>query len=85
MANYRIEIKPSAAKEIEHLQRADRVRVVEKIRSLAGNPRPMGGEKLSGQERYRIRQGQFRILDEIHDERVVVVVVKVGDRKDVYR
>jgi mRNA interferase RelE/StbE len=85
VASYRIAIKPSAAKEIENLQKADRTRVVARIQSLAGDPRPMGCEKLSGQDRYRLRQGSFRILYEVHDDQVVVVVVKVGDRKEVYR
>ena len=86
MANYKILIKTSAAKEIESLPtRKDRRRVVEKIRKLAENPRPKGCEKLSGQDRYRVRQGNYRIIYSIDDDRLVVHVVKVGDRKDVYR
>ena len=86
MAKYKILIKASAAKEIERLPtRKDRRRVVEKIRKLADDPRPEGCEKLSGQDRYRVRQGNYRIIYSIADDRLVVHVVKVGDRKDVYR
>lgn len=85
MANYKVEIKRSAAKELEQLPPKDRARVVTRIQSLATDPRPPGAEKLSGQERYRVRQGNYRILYEIHDDLVVVVVVKIGHRRDVYR
>ncbi len=86
MAKYKILIKASAAKEIRSITtRKDRRRVVEKIRKLADNPRPSGCEKLSGQDRYRVRQGNFRIIYSINDDRLVIHVVKVGDRKDVYR
>ncbi len=85
MATYRIEIKRSAAKELEAVPRKDRERIVAKIRSLAENPRPVGCEKLSGQEKYRIRQGNYRILYEVFDESVVVMVVKIADRKEAYK
>ena len=86
MAKYKILIKASAAKEIERLPtRKDRRRVIAKIRKLAENPRPKGCEKLTGQDRYRVRQGNYRIIYSIDDDRLVVHVVKVGDRKDVYR
>ena len=86
MAKYKILVKASAAKEIQNITtRKDRRRVVEKIRRLADDPRPDGCEKLSGQDRYRVRQGNFRIIYSINDDRLVIHVVKVGDRKDVYR
>ncbi len=85
MARYEILIKPSATKEIEALPRKDRQRVVRRIARLADNPRPPGCEKLSGQGKYRVRQGNFRIIYEIHDQNLLIVVVKVGDRKDVYK
>lgn len=85
MANYKIEIKRSAAKELEQLPPKDRARIATRIRSLATDPRLPGAERLSGQERYRIRQGNYRILYEIHDALVVVIVVKIGHRRDVYR
>ncbi|HEY4320760.1 MAG TPA: type II toxin-antitoxin system RelE/ParE family toxin [Gemmatimonadales bacterium] len=85
MASYSIEIKRSAAKEIEALSPKDRRRIVARIGGLARNPRPSGCEKLSGQDRYRLRQGDYRILYEILDHRLLVTVVRVGNRRDVYR
>ena len=87
MASYKLVIKRSAAKEIESIgQKKARQRVVERIQALAANPRPHGCEKLSGKHpRYRIRQGPFRILYEIKDDELVVYVVKVADRRDVYK
>ena len=86
MAKYRILIKPSAVKEIEAISpKKDRLRIVGRIRKLADNPRPPGCEKLSGQEKYRIRQGRYRIVYSIEDQDLIVYVVKVGPRKDVYR
>jgi len=85
VANYKVFIKPSAVKELESVPRKDRVRLARKIQSLASEPRPAGCEKLSGLERYRIRQGNYRIVYEIQDERLVVIVVKVGHRREVYR
>jgi len=60
-------------------------RVTERIRGLAQNPRPSGSEKLSGQDRYRIRQGDYRIVYAIDDETRTVEVVKIGHRREVYR
>jgi mRNA interferase RelE/StbE len=86
VAKYRILIKPSAVKEIEVISpKKDRQRIVGRISKLADNPRPPGCEKLSGQEKYRIRQGRYRIVYSIEDQDLIVYVVKVGHRKDVYR
>lgn len=86
MARYEVLIKTSAAKEIEHIPtKKDRRRVVERIRSLGEEPRPHGCQKLSGQDRHRVRQGVYRIVYSVHDDRLVVQAVKVGHRKDVYR
>jgi mRNA interferase RelE/StbE len=85
VASYRLLIKPSAGKEIEALPKHDRRRIVAKITSLSLNPRPPGCEKLSRHDQYRLRQGNYRILYEIQDLDLVVVVVKVGHRRDVYR
>lgn len=85
MGNYRIVIKRSAAKEIEKVQKKDRIRIVEKIRSLASDPHPVVSKKLSGQEKYRIRQGNYRILYQVLNEELVVNVVKVGHRRDIYK
>ena len=80
-------IKASAAKEIEAAgTKADRQRVVERIQSLAADPRAKGSEKLADYaDRYRVRQGQYRIIYLIDDERREVTIFKVGHRKDVYR
>ena len=86
MAKYRLRIKKSAAKELEAIsRRADRRRIVTRIRALAEDPRPPGCKKLSGSERYRIRQGPYCIVYAIEDNQLIVYVVKIGDRKSVYR
>ncbi len=87
MARYKVLIKPSAAKEIEAVgQKKDRQRIVASIRSLADDPRSPGCEKLAGeQDRYRVRVGRYRVIYSIGDEELLVVVVRVGHRKDVYR
>ena len=83
---YRIEIKRSAAKEIRAIGRKkDRQRVVDRIGALADDPRPAGCTKLSGQDAYRVRQGEYRIVYTVADDVLVVEVVKVGHRRDVYR
>ena len=85
MARYSIRITRSAAKEIEVLPLKDRRRIITKIKGLSRDPRPPGCEKLSGEEKYRLRQGDYRILYEIVDTELVVTVVRVGNRRDVYR
>lgn len=87
MAGYRLLIKTSAAKELEALgSKTDRRRIIEKSQVLAGNPRPAGAEKLAGySDRYRIRQGNFRIVYLIDDMRHEVTIYRIGHRKDVYR
>jgi mRNA interferase RelE/StbE len=87
VARYRVVIKPSASKEIDAVgQKKDRQRIVLRIQSLGENPRPLGCEKSSGHlDRYRVREGNYRILYSIDDEKLLVDVVKVGHRKDVCR
>ena len=87
MASYRVLIKSSAAKEIEAVdQKKDRQRIVAGVRSLADDPRPPGCEKLAGEgDRYRIRVGRYRVIYSVGDGELLVVVVRVGHRKDVYR
>ncbi len=83
---YRIEIKRSAAKEIRAISRKkDRQRIVARIGALAEEPRPPGCAKLAGQEAYRVRQGSYRIVYTVSDDVLVVEVVKVGNRREVYR
>jgi len=84
--SYELLIKPSAAKELEAVGRkSDRRRIVDKIYALRDDPRPSRCEKLTGQDRYRLRQGQFRILYVVDDGEQTVTVVKIGHRRDVYR
>jgi mRNA interferase RelE/StbE len=87
VAKYRLLLKASAAKEIERVgSKSDRRRIIEKIGGLAENPRVHGAEKLAGYEdRYRVRQGDYRIVYLIDDKALDVTVFKVGHRKDVYR
>jgi mRNA interferase RelE/StbE len=82
---YSIEIKQSAAREVEALPSRERQRVVDRIGRLADDPRPSGCEKLAGGERYRVRQGDYRIVYSIEDSLLVVWIVKIGHRRDVYR
>ena len=85
MASYRIVLTRSAAKELGAVPTRDRQRIVTRIGALAEDPRPVGVEKLSGDDKYRIRQGDYRILYEIVDELLIVTVVRIGNRRDVYR
>lgn len=85
MAKYRIEITSSAAKELSHLPRKDLQRIAARVQALADDPRPPGSRKLCAQERYRIRQGDYRMLYQIEEDVLVVYVVKIAHRRDVYR
>ena len=85
MANYNVLIKRSAAKELEGLPPKIRRQVAAKVAGLAVTPRPQGVEKLSGHEKYRTRQGDYRVLYSIDDTAETVMVVKIGHRRDVYR
>lgn len=86
MSRYSVRIKRSARKELEAVAtKADRRRIVRVIESLAEDPRPRGAVKLSASEKYRIRQGRYRILYTVEDAILVVQVIKIGHRKDVYR
>lgn len=85
MASYRVAIKASAAKELEALPKKDCARIVAPIRGLANEPRLSGVEKLSGDEKYRVRQGDYRILYVVDDAGLTVAIVKIGHRREVYR
>jgi mRNA interferase RelE/StbE len=85
MARYSIEIKKSAVKELSQIPKKDLVKIVKNINSLADNPRPKGSKKLSREEKYRIRYGTYRILYLIEDDLLVIYVIKVAHRKDIYR
>jgi len=85
MASYKVLIRKSAAGELGRIPKKDLGRMVEKIRSLSDQPRPHGIEKLSGQERYRIRQGDYRIIYAIDDAGLMVEIYKIGHRSEIYR
>ena len=85
MASYKLRMKPSAAKELEVMPNKDRKRIVARIRQLSTNPRPPGSEKLSGEEKYRVRQGDYRVLYAVEDTAATVTIVKIGHRREVYR
>jgi len=85
MAKYKITIKKSAAKELEDIPKKDLRKIVKRIQSLAHNPRPAGCQKLSGQSRFRIRQGDYRIVYSVRDKDRIVDIVKIGHRREIYR
>jgi len=86
VGKYKVSIKRSAVKEIEAIpQKKERQRIIRRIGQLADDPRPPGVQKLSGQNKYRIRQGAYRIIYAIEDKELIVMIVKVGQRKDVYK
>ena len=85
MAEYRIFFRKSVKKDLSGTHKKDLKRILQKIESLAFEPRPVGCEKLSGQEKYRIRQGNYRIVYSIQDYELTVWVVRIGHRKEVYR
>lgn len=85
MESYKVLIRASAAEELGRLPNKDLRRVVTRIRGLAAEPRPHGCEKLSAQERYRIRQGDYRVVYSVDDDGRTVEIVKIGHRGEVYR
>lgn len=85
MARFEVVFKQSVEKDFRSIPKQDVQKILSRIEALADDPRPPGAEKLSAQERYRVRQGIYRIVYEIQDEQLVVVVVKVGHRRHVYR
>ena len=87
MAGYKVLIKPSAGKELEAAGgKDDRLRIVQRILGLAEDPRPPGSEKLAGyDDRYRVRQGNYRVVYLIDDKRREITVYRIGHRREVYR
>ena len=85
MAAYELMIRPSVKKDVKKIPDADLKKILERIEALREDPRPPGSVKLSGMEYYRIRQGDHRIVYEIQDAVLVVIVIKVGHRRDIYR
>ena len=85
MAAYKIFFRESVEKDLREIPKKDLRKILHCIKLLSDNPWPPGHEKLTGQERYRIRQGRYRIVYSIQDKELTVWIVKVGQRKDVYR
>ncbi len=85
MAVFEVRIRRSAAKELARLPKVETRRILRRIQALGENPRPPGSEKLAGQESYRIRQGDYRVIYTVDDDLVIVEIVRVGHRRDVYR
>ena len=84
MGRYKILFRKSVALDLRPIPKRDLLRILDAINALSDDPRPPNSEKLSGLERYRLRQGVYRIIYEINDDEVIVIVVKVSPRKDVY-
>jgi len=85
VAKFELVVRPSVTKDTKDIPSGDLIRILKRVESLREDPRPPGSIKLSGMDYYRIRQGNYRIIYEIEDARLIVVVVKVGHRRDVYR
>ena len=85
MAEYEVYFGESVWKELRKIPKKDLRSILERIRDFSKDPRPIGCEKLTGQDRYRLRQGKYRIVYSIQDYEMTVWIVKVGHRKDVYR
>ena len=85
MASYEIVFKTSVAKDLRRIPNKDVKRILDRIEALAGNPRPEGCVKLSALERYRVRQGVYRIVYDIGDTELIVQVVKVAHRREAYQ
>jgi mRNA interferase RelE/StbE len=82
---FQIEILRSAQKSLSRIQSQDQDRIIEAIRSLADEPQPHGCKKLSGRDAWRIRIGNYRVIYEIRESKLVVLIVDIGHRKEIYR
>jgi mRNA interferase RelE/StbE len=85
MGEYKVYFRESVEKDLAGIPKNDLKKIFQKIEGLGENPSPSNSEKLTGQDRYRVRQGRYRIVYSIQDRELTVWVVKVGHRKDVYR
>ncbi len=85
MASYELRFKKSVARDLRSIPKKEVARILRRVESLREDPRPPGSEKLSGQERYRVRQGVYRVIYEVMDDALIVIVVKVAHRKRVYK
>ena len=85
MAGYEVYFRESVWKDLKKIPKKNLRNIINKIKELSVDPRPIGCEKLTGQDRYRLRQGKYRIVYSIQDKELTIWIVKVGHRKDVYR
>lgn len=85
MGRFEVQVLPSVRKDLKGIPQKTVRRILKKIETLATDPRPPGCRKLTSGGLYRLRTGSYRILYEIHDEEVIVIVIKVGHRRDVYK
>ncbi len=85
MAKFDLVFKESVSKDLKEVPKQDVHRILERIDALRYEPRPQGSVKLSGKEYYRVRQGNYRIIYEIQDSQLVVIVIKAGHRREVYK
>jgi len=85
VAKYSLTIKKSAAKELQDIPKKDLQKIIKRIKCLCENPRPTGSQKLSAREQYRVRQSNYRIVYSVDDKELLVVIVKIGHRQEIYR
>ncbi len=85
MGKYRVLVRKSVSKDLDRIAKKDARRIVKAMRALTDDPRPPQSKKLSGDEKYRLRCGAYRIIYEIQDEQLVICVVRIRHRRDVYR
>lgn len=85
MARYELRVRPSVAKDLRGVPKADVRRLLARMQALCDDPRPPGSEKLTGADLHRVRQGAYRIVYQILDAAVVVEVIRIGHRREVYR
>lgn len=85
MAKYKIQVKKSAEKELREIPKDELLKILDKIKSLSDDPHPIGSIKLTNQEKFRLRVGNYRILYKVEENILTLFVIKVGHRKNVYR
>jgi|TARA_B110000881_G_C18486719_1_gene469557 mRNA interferase RelE/StbE len=85
MGKYKLQIKKSAEKELRKIPKRELIKIINKIQNLSEDPHPVGSIKLSNQEKYRLRIGNYRVLYKVEDNILTIFIIKVGHRKDIYR
>jgi mRNA interferase RelE/StbE len=85
MGKYKLQIKKSAEKELRKIPKRELIKIINKIQNLSEDPHPVGSIKISNQEKYRLRIGNYRVLYKVEDNILTIFIIKVGHRKDIYR